>query len=324
MSSAWSRPAWWASASRATHSAAVANSDPVPGLAGADRQPDGQVGLAGAGRAEEHHVVLGGDEVQGAQVRDDLAFEAAGVVEVELLQATCGPGTGRRGCGPRRRGTRGRRPRAAGRRPGTPRGSRTRRGPARPAGAPTRAAWVPSAPGSGTRARRSGPAAAVLAAAITPPPVRAGAQRGVVVGQAAELDLGLGAAGGRPSTRWRRSAVAAARCAGSVMVWCQAQTRSWSATILPVAEHPDPGQVRGDLDPAADHRRVDRVVVGVQPHVVVAGQPRRRTATRSPARPAAAAASRPCRRRSGRPGAQPSARRRPGVRHAPATRPAGR
>ena len=64
--------------------------DPVPGLAGPDRQADGEVGLAGAGRAEEHHVVLGGDEVQGAQVRDEVAFEAAGVVEVELLQALAG------------------------------------------------------------------------------------------------------------------------------------------------------------------------------------------------------------------------------------------
>ena len=42
---------------------------------------------------------------------------------------------------------------------------------------------------------------------------------------------------------------------------------------LAVAEHPDPGQVRGHLDPPADRRRVDRVVVGVQPHVVIAGQP---------------------------------------------------
>jgi hypothetical protein len=53
--------------------------DPVPGLAGADREPGGQVGLAGAGRAEEDDVVPGGDEVQGAQVRDRLAYEAAGI-----------------------------------------------------------------------------------------------------------------------------------------------------------------------------------------------------------------------------------------------------
>ena len=41
---------------------------------GADPETGGQVGLAGAGRAEEHDVVLVGDEVQGAQVRDEVAF----------------------------------------------------------------------------------------------------------------------------------------------------------------------------------------------------------------------------------------------------------
>ena len=60
--------------------------DAVPGLAGPDRQPGGEVGLAGAGWSEEHDVVLGGDEVQGAEVGDQVAFEAAGVVEVELLK----------------------------------------------------------------------------------------------------------------------------------------------------------------------------------------------------------------------------------------------
>ena len=69
--------------------------DPVPGLAGPDRQPGGEVGLAGAWRAEEHDVVLGGDEVQGAQVGDHVAFEAAGVVEVELLEGLAGREPGR-------------------------------------------------------------------------------------------------------------------------------------------------------------------------------------------------------------------------------------
>jgi DNA invertase Pin-like site-specific DNA recombinase len=64
--------------------------DPVPGLAGADRQPGGQVRLSGAGRAQKHHVVAGGDEVQGAQVRDDLPLEAAGVAVVEVLQRLAG------------------------------------------------------------------------------------------------------------------------------------------------------------------------------------------------------------------------------------------
>jgi hypothetical protein len=35
------------------HSAGGGEQDPVPGLAGADRQAGGQVGLAGAGWAEE-------------------------------------------------------------------------------------------------------------------------------------------------------------------------------------------------------------------------------------------------------------------------------
>ena len=77
-----------------------------------------------------------------------------------------------------------------------------------------------------------------------------------------------------------------------------------------VAERPDPVQVGDHLDPAADHRRVDRVVVGVQPDVVITCQPRRRRATPSPARPAATVsiAARSAVIRSV--GAQPSARRR--------------
>ncbi len=67
----------------------------MAGLAGSDRQAGGQVGLAGAGRAEQQHVVLGGDKVQGAQVGDEVALEAAGVVEVELLQALAGREPGR-------------------------------------------------------------------------------------------------------------------------------------------------------------------------------------------------------------------------------------
>jgi len=64
--------------------------DPVPGLAGADGDAGGEVGLTRAGRAEEHDVLLARDEVQGAQVGDDLALEPAGVVDVELLEALAG------------------------------------------------------------------------------------------------------------------------------------------------------------------------------------------------------------------------------------------
>ena len=49
--------------------------DPVPGLAGPDTQADGQHRLARAGRAEEDRVLLGGDEVQRAQVGNGVAFE---------------------------------------------------------------------------------------------------------------------------------------------------------------------------------------------------------------------------------------------------------
>jgi hypothetical protein len=62
----------------------------MAGLAGPDPQADRQMRLAGPGRAEEHHVLPRGDEVQGAQVRDDRSSEAAGVVEVELLQRLAG------------------------------------------------------------------------------------------------------------------------------------------------------------------------------------------------------------------------------------------
>src|SRR5690606_9918613 len=53
-------------------------------------QPDRQVCLAGAGRAKEDDVLLARDEVQGAQVRDGLAFEGALVVIVEVLEGFAG------------------------------------------------------------------------------------------------------------------------------------------------------------------------------------------------------------------------------------------
>ena len=40
----------------------------------------------GSGWAEEDHVLSGGDEVQGSEVSDLVAFEAAGVGEVEFLE----------------------------------------------------------------------------------------------------------------------------------------------------------------------------------------------------------------------------------------------
>ena len=42
--------------------------------------------LTSLGRPEEHDVVFGDDEIQRPEVGDGVAFEAAGMVEVELLQ----------------------------------------------------------------------------------------------------------------------------------------------------------------------------------------------------------------------------------------------
>jgi hypothetical protein len=60
---------------------------PVPGLAAADGQPDCQVCFPGAGWAEEDHILLAGDEVEGGQMHYLVAFQTACVVEVELLDA---------------------------------------------------------------------------------------------------------------------------------------------------------------------------------------------------------------------------------------------
>ena len=58
----------------------------MPRLAGPDRQSDREVCLSSSWRTEEHHVVLGHHEVQGAQMSDDVTLEPPSVVEVELLQ----------------------------------------------------------------------------------------------------------------------------------------------------------------------------------------------------------------------------------------------
>jgi hypothetical protein len=59
----------WASARRATPFGGGGERDAVAGLAGPDADADGEVGLAGAGRAEEHDVGALGDEVEGAEVQ---------------------------------------------------------------------------------------------------------------------------------------------------------------------------------------------------------------------------------------------------------------
>jgi hypothetical protein len=64
--------------------------DAVAGLAGPDAEADGEVGLAGAGRAQEDHVLFAGHEIEGAEVGDGVSLEGALVVEVEVLEGLAG------------------------------------------------------------------------------------------------------------------------------------------------------------------------------------------------------------------------------------------
>jgi hypothetical protein len=97
----------------------------------------------------------------------------------------------------------------------------------------------------------------------------------VVVGQATQLDLV-----GIPAAADRRRPVAAQPGRGlQVGRVAQGLVPRPAARVvgdqLAVAERLDPVRVGADLDAAADRRGVHRVVVAVQPHVVVAGQPQR-------------------------------------------------
>ena len=60
--------------------------DPVTELGGPQAQAGGEVGFAGAGRAEQDDVGRFGEERPGGQVRDGVAFEAGLVIEVEVLE----------------------------------------------------------------------------------------------------------------------------------------------------------------------------------------------------------------------------------------------
>ena len=64
--------------------------DALAGEAGADRDGDREVGLAGAGRAEQDDVLAGVQEVELAEVLDDLALDRALEGEVELLERLAG------------------------------------------------------------------------------------------------------------------------------------------------------------------------------------------------------------------------------------------
>ena len=67
-----------------------AEGDAVPGQAGADAQGDGEVRLAGAGRAEQHDVLAAGEEVQLPEGQDGLAPQAGLEGEVEVLKRLAG------------------------------------------------------------------------------------------------------------------------------------------------------------------------------------------------------------------------------------------
>jgi hypothetical protein len=53
------------------------------------------MGFTGAGGTEEHDVVAGGNEVEGPEVSDDVPFQAALMVVVELLESLTGGKAGR-------------------------------------------------------------------------------------------------------------------------------------------------------------------------------------------------------------------------------------
>ena len=90
VSSSWSRPWCVGVAEAGDPFGGGGERDAVAGLAGPDPETGREVGLAGAGRPEEHDVVLGLDEVEGAEMGDHVAFEGALVVEVEVLEGLAG------------------------------------------------------------------------------------------------------------------------------------------------------------------------------------------------------------------------------------------
>src|SRR5215216_1569773 len=79
-----------ASASRATHSVAVANATRWPARQARIETAIARVRLAGAGRAQEDDVLARVQEVELAEVLDDLALDRALEGEVELLERLAG------------------------------------------------------------------------------------------------------------------------------------------------------------------------------------------------------------------------------------------
>ena len=189
---------------------------------------------------------------------DLLAFEAAGVVEVELLQ------------------------RLAGREPGSPDAALAAvgfsGGDSRCRQAARNSSWVqPSAlarsASRATEVRRVGAFSARVRKASSAARSRVGLAV-VVVGQAANLDL-VGVAADRSAEHGPvATQLGGGRQVSGVadrLVACPAARMV--SDQPPVTERLDSVQVGADLDTAADPCWVDRVVVAVQPHVVVPWQP---------------------------------------------------
>ena len=62
----------------------------MAGQAGAHRDRDREVRLAGPGRAEQQHVFAAGEEVELAEVQNDRLLDALREAEVELLECLSG------------------------------------------------------------------------------------------------------------------------------------------------------------------------------------------------------------------------------------------
>ena len=69
-----------------THSAAVANRTRCPAWQARIAMPIARCVLPVPGGPRNTTLSLADHEVQGAQMRDEVTFESAGMVEVELLQ----------------------------------------------------------------------------------------------------------------------------------------------------------------------------------------------------------------------------------------------
>ena len=182
----------WASASLSTHWLAVANSTRCPAWQPRIASPIARWVLPVPGWAEEDHIPLAGDEVEGGEVGDQVAFQSTSMIQVELFDAS---GAEKRAARilPRRRGRRVRRPRVVGRPPGIPHGTKIRCGPARQADPPTRAGWAPSTLESDRRSRRPHPGWRFCCRSQRHLSVESGhAQRSVVVGERALFHLGFG------------------------------------------------------------------------------------------------------------------------------------